>query len=203
MALSDLLWACPACGEDRGLRGARTCHRCGTRFQRLDGADIRATYTDGRTDTRTAAEWADRLPPVRSLLDGGEGDGEPVRAAAVDASVVAALEAVHGEDGYLNRIERYADPSPGVLELFPDHVRFRPPTPQAGPDRWPLDALTAVQASSSSLQLKARDRPLASFRFHDDSVYLWEQLLHEALRDLYGRTGRGRIIEFQPRIVAR
>jgi hypothetical protein len=203
VALADLLWACPECGEDRGLRPADgTCHACGTRFVRATGSTIRAIAPDGTVTARPAREWLDRLPDPASLLgtDPDAGDG-PVRSADVDIRTVVRDEVVRGEAGYLNQVEVFGEPEPGSLTLDRDRLVV---TREGGTaEAWPLEELTAVQASSSSLQLKRRGRPLAAYRFHDDSVYLWEQLLHAALRDFYGRTGRGSIVEFQPRISTR
>lgn len=221
MALPDLLWACPACGEDRGLDDDGVCAACDTRFARGRGSTIVATAPDGTTTVRSARKWLDRLPDPASLVGcGGAGDAGPtgdagdvgdaggkaapeavVRSAAAAVRPVTAEQAVFGETGYLNRVEVFGDPVPGRLTLTCDALRVA--REGEGEEVWPLEALTAVQASSSSLQLKRRGAPLVAFRFENDSVYLWEQLLHAALRDFYGRTGRGEILEFQPRIVAR
>lgn len=110
-------------------------------------------------------------------------------------------ETVHGENGgYLNRFEIWGEPSPGRLEVWPERLILTLEGP-GGAEVWPLESLTAVQASSHTLQLNRRGVPLASFAFLDDSIFLWEELLHAVLRAFYTRTGRGRIVEFQPRIV--
>ncbi len=197
MALSDLLWACPVCGEDRALgAGEGTCGACGTRFGRGPGALIRAVASDGAVTEGSARDWLERLPDPASFLV-----HDPVRTAHVAIRAASATAPVHGAGGYLNRVEVFDDPVPGVLRLHGDRLEVE--REGESPVSWPLDSLTAVQASSGTLQLKRRDAPLIAFRFHDDAVYLWEELLRAALRDFYGRTGRGVIQEFQPRIVAR
>lgn len=113
-----------------------------------------------------------------------------------------------GRIGFLNRIEVFGEKTRGILTLLADGLIVGVDGVQEGQeedreDWWGLETLTAVQTSSKSLQLKRRDAPLVSFRFLDDSLFLWEQLLRAALRDFYARTGRGEILEFQPRIVAR
>lgn len=200
MPLSELLWACPECGEigslepsDRAFR----CSACDASFERGPGAAIRLTRPDGRTELRTAAEWVDRLPDPADLLDHA-GAGETIRRARVHAREVAGLRAVHGEGGYLNTVERFGPEIPGTLELAPDGLRWHPDGEEAR--WWPFESLTAIQGSSHNLQIKRSGAPLASFRFDDDSVYLWESLLSAALRASYRRTGRGEILEFQPRI---
>lgn len=219
MALPDLLWACPECGEDRGLEPDRPgyrCTGCETRFVRDRGASIRAERPDGTHEVAAPETWLERLPDPASLLerrrDGTDAPGGPVRAARVSRSHVTGARAVHGAHGYLNRIELWGDEVRGTLALHPDRLVFRPQEGQEGAGSpqgrgedapgaaWPLDAVTAVQASSASLQINTRDAPLASFRFHDDSVFLWERLVQAALRARYRRAGRGEILEFQPRI---
>ncbi len=224
MALADFFWACPRCGADRGLDRDGRCVRCGTRFERGDGATIRAITRNGTVEVRSPAEWLDRLPEPADLL-GDLSRKTPVRTARVGIRPVVGDRRVYGERGYLNRVEIFGDETEGILELYPDRLRVRwdgPPAGGAGTvdegafatqnpgehedssaEDWPFERLTAVQASSGALQFKRRGRPLVSFRFLDDAIYLWERLVRAALRDFYGRTGRGTIREFQPRIVTR
>jgi hypothetical protein len=198
MGIRDLLWACPVCGRDRGIGEGGKCV-CGVAFSRGAGARIEARHPDGQIEAREAADWADRLPDVAGLLQAGE--GEVIRVARVRIRSVTGSELVRTRRGrYLNHIETFGAERLGTIELDRDAVTIRTEGP---PDVWPFQALTAVQASSSTLQLKARDRPLVSLRFLDDSIFLWENLLTEALRFFYRRTGRGEIVEFQPRIATR
>lgn len=199
MALSDLLWACPVCGNDRALSNeTATCGACGTRFLRGDGASIRAVAPDGTETVRPPAAWLDDLPDVSTLLG-----KDPIRRARVSIRPVTGEAPVYGSAGYLNRIEVFGDERPGTLTLHPDHLVAERDELDGAPSSWPLETLTAVQTSSRSLQLKPRGVPLVAFRFLDDSIFLWEQLIRAALRDFYGRTGRGEIREFQPRIETR
>lgn len=205
MALPDLLWACPVCGRDRGLRAdgrrAFTCDGCRTTFRRDRAARIRATRADGSTEVASAAAWVDRMPALDSLIPGpGE---RTVRTARVRSRRVTKTDVVRGASGYLNRVEIFDRDEPGRLELTTDGLVYRPDADEKvdATRTWGLDELTAVQASSRTLQIKVRDRPLVSFRFEDDSVFLWELLLQEVLRRHYRRAGRGEIAEFQPRIV--
>lgn len=202
MAIPDLLWACPACGQDRGLaaQGRRCrCTRCGTAFTRGPGAAIRADAPDGSRTVLRPVDWLSRLPDPQSLTWERAGDGGVIRASRVSTRWVTGSDPVFNEHEYLNRIEIWGEPTPGRLELRTDRLVWSPAT--ASSEAWPLGSLTAVQASSRALQLNRAPAPLVEVRFQDDSIFLWERLLHAALRDLYRRTGRGEIVEFQPRIV--
>lgn len=204
MALSDLLWACPECGEDRGLipdRPGYRCRACDIHYRRDEGAAILALHPDGTRVVRRPAEWLERLPDPETLVHQADEDSV-IRTARVQAARVTGSEPVHGEGGYLNRIELWGEEHPGTTELRRDRLLYTPDQPgEAEPLDWALESLRAVQASSSTLQLNRKGAPMVSFRFLDDSIFLWEELLHATLRDFYGRTGRGRIVEFQPRIV--
>jgi hypothetical protein len=200
MALSDLLWACPRCGTDRGIDDEGVCRACGTRFRRGPGAEIVATDPNGRDTVRPAWEWVNDLPDPSALFDADPAGA--CRTAHASGRTVEADSSVFGETGYLNRVERFGDPRPVDLTLHRDRLVLAWEG-EGETEVVPLEQVTAVQASSSKLQIKARGRPLVMFRLADDSVYLWELLLHAALRDFYGRTGRGEIMEFQPRISVR
>lgn len=202
MAIPDLLWACPACGQDRGLDAegrACRCIRCGTAFRRGRGAAIMANAPDGSRTVLRPAEWLARLPDPQSLVRETRGDGDAIRTSRVSTRRVTGSERVFDEHGYLNRIEIWGEPEPGRLELRSDRLVWSPE--KASPEEWTLGSLTAVQASSRAVQLNRAPVPPVEVRFHDDSVFLWERLLHAALRDHYARTGRREIVEFQPRIV--
>ena len=138
------------------------------------------------------------LPDPENIVQQEDNGGYLIRSAKVEVTRVTGFDTVHDGEGFLNRIELWGDPSPGRLELREDRVVLAEEGEE--PEEWPLETLTAVQASSSSLQLNRRGERLVSFRFLDDSIYLWEELVHAALQAFYERTGRGRIVEFQPRI---
>ena len=67
--------------------------------------------------------------------------------------------------------------------------------------RWRHPDICAVQASSSSLQLSLPGNRLVQLRFLDDSPRRWEELMRRLITEAYERAGRGRVIEFQPRVV--
>lgn len=200
MAIRDLLWACPECGVEGGLRSlgrGETCAACGTRYRRGEGALIEAERPRSGRQKLPAVAWVDRLPQlsVEARLHGKEVIHEERTLARF-----AEGEAVVRQGGsYLNRIERFGPKVAGALTLEAARLVFRR---EGGEGRaFPFERLTAVQPSSSTLQIKARDAALASFRFPDGSARFWEELLTAALRRHYRTTGRGEIVEFQPRIV--
>lgn len=217
MAIADLLWACPICRTDRGIRRDRrtsACHACGTRFQRVDGARIRAEPRDGDAETLSPAQWLRRLPDPATLLEGDaparsagpiplrSPEQAPVRSALVAAKFVIREEVVRDGDRYLNRIEIYGRKEEGTLTLTRERLIYTPAdgAGEGAGTEWPFEDLVAVQASSRKLQLNGRDVPLASFAFPDDSSFLWENLVMAAVQAHYRRRGRGEIVEFQPRI---
>ncbi|HEX7118733.1 MAG TPA: hypothetical protein VF212_08100 [Longimicrobiales bacterium] len=206
MAIRDLLWACPLCGTEGGIRPARkgeACGACGARFRRGRGSSIVAETAGGEARTLPAAAWADLLPDIEAT-ERFRVDGEPGRVlhrARTRARFAVAEAVVRLGLRYMNRIERFGPPSDGELVLHADRLSFAPD--DGAPEAWAFDEITAVQPSSSTLQVKARGRPVASFRFPEDSARFWEELLCAALRRHYRAAGRGEIVEFQPRIATR
>ncbi|MFO7260058.1 MAG: hypothetical protein DIU52_002815 [bacterium] len=205
MAIRDLLWACPFCRAEDAIRTegrGEVCKRCGARFRRGAGAEIEARPVGGQPVRRHAAEWAAELPPVRlpDETEAGPDEREYRRTAAV-ARFVVGLAPVHARGRYLGRVERLGPAVQGTLVLTSRALTFAPGEGQA--HRWPLEAVAAVQPSSSGLQLRMRGGPVVLFRFPDASVRLWEETIQAALRRLYRRAGWGEIVEFQPRISVR
>jgi hypothetical protein len=189
--IRDLLWGCVICGELESLDmvdRVERCAKCGARYKRTHGASI-AVEVEGRgVETRSAAEWTSQLPPIPTT-----GSAECVLRTAESEMAVTS----YGE--YLGRIERFGNFRFGILTLTETSLRFEPRDGQNGFE-WPLGELTAVQPSSTALQLKARGQPVVSIKFSNSSSRLWEERLQAALRQYY--SGR-EILEFQPRITLR
>lgn len=199
MPISDLLWACPLCGLEAGLRsadGRATCAGCGAVFRRVDGARIAARRADGGEEVRSASAWFDALPDlvVRDPL-------APIAPQRAVVRVGIAGGALHFRRRFIGRAERFGPRMPGRIALHPDGLVFEPD--RGDPIRWPLVHITAVQPTSSALQIKARGMPVASIRFLETSVRFWEYQLHERIRARFRAEGRGEIVEFQPRICTR
>jgi hypothetical protein len=97
----------------------------------------------------------------------------------------------------------------GLLELTDASLVFTPdldPASQPGPSEpapataLALDAIDAIQTSSSAVQVRS-GAVLYAFRFTTDSPLRWETLLRGSVQRRYLEQGRGEILEFQPRIV--
>ena len=90
---------------------------------------------------------------------------------------------------------------PGSVEVSPEGVAIK--HDDGGGGRWSHLELTAVQATSSSLQLSLPGDQLVQLGFPDDSPKRWEDLLRRLITEAYRRAGHGPVVEFQPRIVTR
>jgi hypothetical protein len=189
--IRDLLWGCVICGELESLRmmdRIETCAKCGAKYKRSRGASISVEIQGRGVETRSAAEWTSQLPPI------------PLTGSAECLLRVAEADIqVRGYGAYLGRVERFGNFRFGTLTLTDSSLKFEPRDGEGGFE-WPLGELTAVQPSSTALQLKARKRPVVSIKFADSSSRLWEERLQAALRKHYA--GRD-VIEFQPRICVR
>lgn len=207
MAIRDLLWACPVCRVEGGIRvardGAERCTACGTRYRRGAGATIVAERAGEAARALAAAAWVDLLPAIEATdrFRGEAEPGRPLHRERVYARVAERSSVVRRGRAYMNRVERFGPPREGELLLEHDRLRFLGDGGTV--EEWPFDSITAVQPSSSTLQVKARARPVVSFRFPDGSARFWEELLETALRRHYLAAGRGEIVEFQPRIATR
>lgn len=210
MAIRDLLWACPVCRTEGALRregGAEVCRACSTRYRRGRGATIIARASSGSIRAMHAADWADLLPAIESTArfrddDGGRADEDHILfRESVQARFARAYTPVRHRGRFMNRIENFRSAREGVLELRSGSLRFTDDTGER--HAWPFDRLTAVQPSSSTLQVKPRRQPVVSFRFPHGSARFWEEILTTAIRRHYRRSGKGEIIEFQPRIQTR
>ncbi|HUH13003.1 MAG TPA: hypothetical protein VMK65_07820 [Longimicrobiales bacterium] len=197
MALRDLLWACPLCGTEEAIEPAgraEACRHCGARYRRGPGATIEARRPDGGSERAPGPAWLERLPAITVFPPPAQRRETPVR-----ARFGAGERPVRRGGRLLGFHEVLGEAVDGTLILEPGRLTFR----SAGGERhaWPFDALTAIQPSSSTVQVKARGEAVVSFRFPATSARFWEELLQEALRLWYRERCRGEIREFQPRIV--
>ncbi|MGH7470545.1 MAG: hypothetical protein ACRENP_21580 [Longimicrobiales bacterium] len=199
MAIRDLLYACIHCGREGGIKptaDGEACDRCGTRYFREDGALIRVERADGSREVKHPAQWLDQLEAQRPPQEAA-----PERKERVAVRIAQGDKPLTHRGTYLGRIEQFGAPQTGCLTLTATELRFVPDRGQT--QVWPLIELTAVQPSSSALQLKIRRGPVLSLRFLDASPLLWEERVRNAIQARYALAGLGEILEFQPRIVCR
>lgn len=193
--IKDLLWACVVCGtEERvrasGRRGVEQCEVCGATYWRGVGSKI-VVQQQGRDPVeKPAGEWITALPPMR-----------PFGSSRCQVRVAVEDKPIYSFGSYMGRYERMGPAKAGVLELEGSRLRFI--ADEGNGFDWALLELSAIQMSSSTLQLKAKRQPVVTIRFERSSAKLWEERLQAAVRDAYARAGLGDIVEFQPRISTR
>lgn len=197
--IKDLLWACVVCGARESLRPSEAgkkntsevCLQCGTRYQRGRGANIIVTRQGREPVEKHAREWTALLPPI-----------EPTGSARCTLRVADEDRPIRAFGMYWGRYEHFGEPAEGTLTLTDQRLSFEP-ADRAHRLRfdWSLLDLTAIQLSSSTLQLKAKRHPVVTIRFATSSSRLWEERLQMAVRSAYRRAGLGDVVEFQPRIV--
>jgi hypothetical protein len=196
MALTDLLYRCPACGADplEGKGAMAHCADCGTTFDASTPGGV--LVTAGSLRTRV---------PAAELLEKLSKQPRPAHSSAELASR-ATLRETTGEVPlrYRGRLlgfrEEFGPAVDGSVRLDGESLRFNPTT---GADRrWDLAEVRAVQGASSTLQVSLVGGQVLLFRFADSSPLRWEEELHTTLRKLWTRLGRGDIEEFQPWIRA-
>ena len=199
MAIRDLLFACVECGRESGLKPSEqeeVCDRCGTRYYRGAGATITCVRPNGTTENHPAAYWLDHLERSSRPDD--------TRAEPRDRVVIRMAtthKALRHRGIYLGKVELFGEPVTGWLTLTGSHLRMEPE--QGIAELWPLDQITAVQPSSTTLQIKISKGPVISMRFLEASPLLWDQRVRDAVQRVYMESGRGEIAEYQPRIACR
>jgi hypothetical protein len=202
MAIKDLLWACPICSRIEAIDGDGRCRSCGTSFSRGRGSRIRASQA-GRTEEKHPAEWIAALPYQE--LDGEgrslPGGLEPPFTQPARVRLAYAEQALHRHGELLGFVEQFGPKMQGTLQLTETELSFLPASGTGW--SWQLTDITAIQPASSSIQVRARNRQVASMRFPAGSLRLWEQRLQYGVRQAYDRAGKGTVCEFQPHIRTR
>ena len=220
MPLVYLLYRCPRCGHDpmKGEKDEAVCPGCGAQYSRGgQGGLISVQDSSGQSwevpsHRLTAAmdAWTEKDGSPSGLPD------TPRRIAEVEVRQSGAEAPVKWGGELLGFAESMGEPVPRVLELTDEAVILRMdaeggagPAEGTGaseggnsPQSWSLLEIRAVQTSSSSLQFSPSTGGLVQFRLLNDSPFRWEALLREALQRAYQKEGLGKIVEFQPRIVA-
>ena len=178
------------------------CGSCGVRIERRRGRLWMIAPGDGKGTRIGARELCRRI----------DGHGGPMtRATAPQGTIEYSARAMvswqvaedavwHG--GVLRGFSESMGPAvEGSITVDRDTVSVD--GGRRGSGRWRHLDIGAVQASSSSLQLSLPGERLVQFRFIGDSPRRWETLMRRLIADAWERAGRGRVIEYQPRIVAR
>ncbi len=205
MPLWHFLYLCPECGFDpmEGKGDRAWCSSCGVRFHRDREGELKLARPDGTQEVRTGPELAEAIDGFGGPLSRARYEGGKIRYGARAALRLLNGEAPVRRGGQLLGYHELLDGARvGHVEVDPEGVSFDPETDGTAL-RWPLMELKSLQASSAAIQLGHPEHGLAEFRFFSDSPRRWEDLLARLIRDAWRRAGRGEIVEFQPRIVAR
>ena len=204
MALVDLVYRCPECGHDPmdGEGDWARCTSCGVRIERTrSGLQVGSANLKLRTHVNAAILCkkidAHGGPMTRAL----QPDGGLRYSAAVMVSWRTTESTVRYRGVLRGFTESMGPPAPGTLTVDREEVAVDDGRPDSG--RWRHLDICAVQASSSALQLSLPANRLVQLRFPDDSPRRWEDLIRRLISEAYERAGRGRVVEFQPRVVTR
>ena len=204
MALIDLCYRCPQCGHDpmSGEGDAAWCASCGIRIERSRGRLLLSLPGRDMPFQVNAADLCRRIdehggPITRATRD----DGTVEYSARARISWRVSEQAVRYRGVLRGFAESMGPATPGTITVDRERVHVGCGDRQAG--SWRHLDLGAVQASSSSLQLSLPDDQLVQLRFVDDSPRRWETLMRRLIAEAYEGAGRGRVVEFQPRIVTR
>lgn len=202
MALVDLCYRCPECGHDPmcGKGDAVWCESCGVRIERRQG---RLAMVFPENDMRFDIKASDLYGRIH---DHG---GPMTRATRADGTVRYSARAevrwrisehpVWHRGALLGFAESMGPKAPGTVTVDGEAVLVDDGRAASG--RWRLLDIRAVQAASKSLQLSLPGDELVQLTFLNDSPRRWEVLMRCLVADAHERAGRGRVVEFQPRIV--
>lgn len=145
-------------------------------------------------ETRSVEAWEARLPDLDLAAEQAAGPTSAIlRAATVPRPI-------RFRDGLLGWAERFGPKTPATVEIDDDLLRIRT---DGREQTWEFATVTAVQPSSSAVQLHRRNGELISLAFPEASVRLWEARLQVAVRRAYRNAGRGEITDFHPTIRTR
>lgn len=133
------------------------------------------------------------------MLRATRADGTVEYSARAEICWRTAEEPVWYRGALLGFAESMGPKATGTVTVDDEAVLVDDGRPESG--RWRLLDVRAVQAASRSLQLSLPGDRLVQLGFLNDSPRRWEILMRQLITDAYERAGRGRVVEFQPRIV--
>ena len=214
MALVDLFYRCPGCGHDpmEGEGDEVRCGSCGVRIARRRGRLWMTAPGEGAAAAISARELCRRIDALGGPMTRATApDGTLEYSARAMVSWRIAEDAVRHRGVLRGYSESMGPAVEGSITVDRDTVSVdgggsdtvSVDGDRSGAGRWRHLDIGAVQAASSSLQLSLPGDRLVQFRFLGDSPRRWETLMRRLIADAWARAGRGRVVEFQPRIVAR
>lgn len=202
MALVDLCYRCPECGHDpmSGEGDSACCESCGLRIERQRGRLLVSFPDNDILFDITASDLYRKIyehggPMTRARRAGGN-----IRySARAEICWRISEQPVWHRGALLGFAESMGPKAPGTVTVDSETVAID--DGRAGSGRWHLLEIRAVQAASKSLQLSLPGDGLVQLSFPNDSPRRWEILMRRLVADAHERAGRGRVVEFQPRIV--
>ena len=202
MALVDLLYRCPECGHDPldGEGDWARCTLCGVRIERTrSGLQVDSADRGWRMNVNTIILCQKIDAHGGPMTRAEQPDGNLMYSAAAMVSWRITEREVRYRGVLRGFTESMGPPLRGTLTVDREEVVVEDGRRDSG--RWRHLDICAVQASSSALQLSLPGNRLVQLRFLDDSPRRWEELMRRLITEAYERAGRGRVIEFQPRVV--
>lgn len=203
MPLSTLLYRCPICGmdpvEDQPVDRV-ICLACSARFEPAPptGECRIRVRVSGEVHDVHAGVLTRRIARLGGASSRASGpDGRLHARARVRAQFVSTEEPLRFRDRLLGFVERLAPATAGELVLDGNHMELRS---AHDTHRWAIQEIDSLQTTSSAVQISLGRRGVILFRFPEDSVRRWDDLVRSALQLRWDELGRGRIVEFQPRV---
>jgi len=202
VGLVNFLYRCPDCGHDplEGEGDEARCPACGVRYRRTgSGVAVLRIGEDGTKRTVPAARLTDAIAAFGGpLTRATTNTGSIAYAANVISRRSGAEQAVWYGSHLLGFSEERGDKRVGRLEVTGQGLTL---THDSGDvERWSFLDLTAVQTSSSSVQISDGRGRIVQFKYPEDSSRRWEELLRTLVARRWLEAGRGEVVEFQPHI---
>lgn len=205
MALHDVLYRCPGCGHDplTGQRDRAQCTACGREYERRKAGGTIHVSHEGVVEEFPIADLVQGIEDLGGAVTAAVGpDGAIAYAALVRAQESEVESPVRFRGKVLGYVEQLGEGEPGRLSIDDEAIRFVPDAADAESKIWTLLEVRAVQSSSSAVQISPMMGGVVLFRFESDSPLRWESLVKHTMQRAYDRAGKGKIREFQPRVVS-